>query len=150
MTADLWRISYFSTSTVPLRDLPREIRAIAAIAEHNNPLHAITGILIYDHDRFFQTFEGAHDDLERLMQSVQRDPRHEHITRVVDESAATRAFPDTGMAVYAVEIHDAPQGEVYDLLRRLWWRLDQRDPSFGDDLLGLTRSTARVLQHFRI
>jgi methanogenic corrinoid protein MtbC1 len=52
------------------------LEAIAESAQQRNRREAITGLMVYDFPCFYQWLEGPEDSLERIMQSIRRDPRH--------------------------------------------------------------------------
>jgi hypothetical protein len=63
-----------------------------------NAKQDITGVLVFVDGVFLQVLEGARDDVEDLMESIRRDPRHRDIKVFHEEEVDRRAFPTWRMA----------------------------------------------------
>jgi hypothetical protein len=84
------------------------VRQIVAVARRNNAIHGITGLLVHGAGVYFQWLEGPPQSINRLMQNIERDPRHRDVVildRNLDEPE--RVFPQWEMeAVSPSEIED--------------------------------------------
>jgi EAL domain-containing protein (putative c-di-GMP-specific phosphodiesterase class I) len=86
----LIQLIYCSAAPRPLgRD---ELTALLVAARRHNERHGITGMLLHVDGSFFQVLEGAPDDVERLFQRISGDARHDHVTLIIREPLAVRAF----------------------------------------------------------
>jgi EAL domain-containing protein (putative c-di-GMP-specific phosphodiesterase class I) len=86
---------YCSAAPRPLgRD---ELRSLLLGARRYNDRHRITGMLLDAEGTFFQVLEGAADDVERLFAHISGDARHDHITVIIREPIADRAFGEWSM-----------------------------------------------------
>jgi methanogenic corrinoid protein MtbC1 len=79
---------------------------ILQTAREHNAANGITGLLIYEHGRFVQWLEGPNKALEKLYQSIYRDPRHTQIERLIVYPRSTRLFPNWSMQLGAKELHE--------------------------------------------
>ena len=59
--------------------------------EYNQP-RRITGALYYDDDVFFHVLEGDSAEIEPLMKTIERDPRHSELTIVLENDIASPSF----------------------------------------------------------
>ncbi|MGQ3056034.1 MAG: BLUF domain-containing protein [Nevskia sp.] len=91
----LWSLVYHSQVRRPMSDddLARLQRAAAA----RNRAEGLTGLLIYDNGRFFQWLEGPEESLEKVWQSIQRDPRHGAIDLLGRTQTPVRCFGEWDM-----------------------------------------------------
>ncbi|MFA9284813.1 MULTISPECIES: BLUF domain-containing protein [unclassified Comamonas] len=55
---------------------PTEVGAIVKVAREFNALHGITGILVFDGERFTQYIEGPGSEIDALVRNLVRDRRH--------------------------------------------------------------------------
>ncbi len=91
----LIHLIYCSAAPRPLSR--NELRDLLVGARRHNERHGITGMLLYADGSFFQVLEGAPDDVERLFERISADPRHDHLTLIIREPVATRAFGEWTM-----------------------------------------------------
>ena len=77
-------------SATELRDLQRNSAA-------RNRTEGITGIVLYDDQRFFQWLEGPPVAIARVFSSIRRDPRHTDIDAISVHSSQTRLFSQWDM-----------------------------------------------------
>lgn len=52
------------------------VKEIVAAARRHNPVHGITGALLFDGERFGQLIEGEEVPVRALLQNISVDPRH--------------------------------------------------------------------------
>lgn len=77
---------------------------IISTARSFNASHGITGVLIFDGDRFCQFIEGPPDDIDGLVERLRADPRHDAFTVLIsDVFAHERLYPYWSMAYAALE-----------------------------------------------
>lgn len=69
-----------------------ELEKLLLGAHHYNTRHGITGMLLYAEGTFFQVLEGAPADVEKLFARISHDTRHGHVTVIINEPIASRAF----------------------------------------------------------
>lgn len=71
---------------------------IVATARRTNPVHGITGLLVFGSGVFFQWLEGPRDPINGLMARIRCDPRHDEVvTLSQSEEVRERLFPDWSM-----------------------------------------------------
>lgn len=83
-------ISYQSRATA--RPTAADLRELVAKAEARNRALGVTGMLLYDKGRFFQTLEGPPRALETLWTSISSDPRHSDIEVLSEHVIPSRLF----------------------------------------------------------
>ena len=71
-----------------------------------NAKRDITGVLVFVDGVFLQVLEGARDDVEDLMVSIRRDPRHRDIKVFHEEEVDRRTFPTWRMAYLSPQAAD--------------------------------------------
>lgn len=74
-----------ATSLLPLAEILGE-------AERNNRRDGLTSALMRHDGRFLQIIEGRRADIDRLMDRLRLDPRHENIRLLSDLAVADRRF----------------------------------------------------------
>jgi hypothetical protein len=80
------RLTYVSRSAVAAGRHDAELSDIVAAAQARNAALGVTGALIHAQGYFAQVIEGKRDDIEELMVSIRRDPRH--VELVITEACA--------------------------------------------------------------
>ena len=75
------------------------VGAIVRTARTFNASHGITGVLLFDGERFCQYIEGPSPALDPLVDRICEDPRHQNVTALLQEPlTAARRYPDWSMA----------------------------------------------------
>lgn len=80
------------------------------VSAARNRMEGVTGVVLYDNQRFFQWLEGPPDSVARVWSSISRDPRHTDIEAISVHAAPTRLFGqwDMRLATSRGELHDLP------------------------------------------
>jgi hypothetical protein len=97
--AGLSRVVYRSRAVAPLS--PGDLQRLIAAAQARNRREAVTGVVLYDNDCFFQWLEGPAPSVARIMGSIRQDPRHADIEVLNDQSSQDRFFGDWSMKLAA-------------------------------------------------
>jgi hypothetical protein len=74
-----------------------EIHTLLHDAQTRNRSLGITGLLVYDQDRFFQCLEGPADSIDHVWRSIRRDDRHSHVELLGNSPTQSRFFADWDM-----------------------------------------------------
>ena len=69
-----------------------ELTALLQAASKHNDGAGLTGMLLYTEGSFFQVLEGVPDAVEALYARIERDKRHDHVTKIVTEAIPSRSF----------------------------------------------------------
>jgi hypothetical protein len=69
-----------------------ELTILLQAARTHNDGAGLTGMLLYTEGSFFQVLEGVPDAVEALYARIERDKRHEHVTKIVTEAIPSRSF----------------------------------------------------------
>lgn len=108
------------------------VGTIIKVARAFNALHGITGVLLFDGERFCQYVEGAPSTLDALVQRIRTDLRHNQFTPLLHGPlAGGRRYPQWSMAysdasqdaLIDLMIDGAPQDALV-LLKEREWMLD--------------------------
>ncbi|MBB4796866.1 hypothetical protein HNP32_000580 [Brevundimonas bullata] len=62
-------------------------------SERNNRRDGLTGVLMRHDGRFLQAIEGHRADVDRLLDRLRADPRHENLRLLSDQDVPARLFP---------------------------------------------------------
>jgi hypothetical protein len=98
-------VVYRSRAVAPLS--APELLHLTTTAQNRNKREAITGLMLYDDQRFFQWLEGPPDSVERVMGSIRNDRRHTEIEVLNDRTSPGRRFGDWAMKL-AIPHPDEP------------------------------------------
>ncbi len=69
-----------------------ELTELLQAARKHNEAAGLTGMLLYTEGSFFQVLEGPPDAVEALYARIERDKRHDHVTKIVAEAIPSRSF----------------------------------------------------------
>jgi methanogenic corrinoid protein MtbC1 len=86
----LLTLTYRSRATAPMT--ASTLNQLGAAAAARNRVEGVTGIVVYDEQRFYQWIEGPPSAVGRVWNSICRDPRHTDIEALSMHSAAFRLF----------------------------------------------------------
>ena len=89
---------------------------IVKTARSFNKEHGITGILIFDGQRFCQYIEGPPTAMQLLTDSIMRDPRHTEFTTLLSAPTSQRRFGHWAMA-YVVLDDEEPLDNIAKIPR---------------------------------
>jgi hypothetical protein len=74
--------------------------SICKVSRKRNAERALTGVLLFDGDRFCQLLEGPADAVAQARQSIAKDSRHEILTTLVDRPQGGETTLDVWQAGY--------------------------------------------------
>ncbi len=86
---------YCSSATQPFDE--HELGELLAVSRARNGDRGITGMLLYRGGEFVQILEGPRSDVEGLMETISRDPRHADVRVLIEEPLHERRFRDWTM-----------------------------------------------------
>lgn len=102
-----------------LSELATDESVLSRIHSHavrNNTAHTVTGMLIYAHGRFLQMLEGERKDVVHTYERIQQDPRHRHVSLVLQRDISERLFSHWNMGfrhLGAEELQTQPELMTY-------------------------------------
>ena len=91
-----YQIIYSSASSTPMEQ--EALDGLLAHAQRGNDQKGITGALVYVDGFFLQILEGEQAGVQRLMQRIAGDVRHETVTILQEGPISSAAFSDWKMA----------------------------------------------------
>jgi hypothetical protein len=93
------RLTYVSRSAIAAGRHGCEFSDMIAVAKARNAALGVTGALIHVQGYFAQVLEGNRDDIEELMVSIRRDPRHGEL-EIAETCAITERSFKSWMLAY--------------------------------------------------
>ncbi|AWW75621.1 hypothetical protein CD351_14380 [Erythrobacter sp. KY5] len=87
-----WTSSLTYQSRATFRPTAADLRELAWKARSRNHALGVTGMLLYDRGRFFQTLEGPPESLKSLWDSISKDQRHTDIEILSEHIIPARLF----------------------------------------------------------
>ncbi|WP_427454082.1 BLUF domain-containing protein [Litorimonas sp. WD9-15] len=90
------------------------VQDILKSSQRNNVAHEITGLLLFDGDRYIQILEGVPQNLDLLFSKISSDSRHHSLELLHRGPVASRAFSDWRMAY-----EEMPKGLLDDLAENM-------------------------------
>lgn len=87
---------------------PAELNQLVRTARGHNEAVGVTGILLFDGERFLQLLEGPESEVQAIYERLQNDPRHYQVVKLLQDYAPRRRFGQWGMRMIDVRTH--PQG----------------------------------------
>jgi len=101
---------------------PLALNHLLTQSRARNLRHNVTGMLLYHSGSFLQVLEGAAPDIDLIMDSIQRDPRHHRIKILVRRDIDFREFEAWSMGYIDTSAWPAKPGRVdyHRVLRQLY------------------------------
>lgn len=111
--SNLAYLLYSSTSNSLMT--PDDLAGILQTCNENNSVHDITGMLLYKDGCFMQILEGEEDQIRKLFETIQQDPRHSGVVEIASDPIRERSFSDWSMGFIDMDrvIPDAPGFDEY-------------------------------------
>jgi hypothetical protein len=85
-------IHYIYASAATHKFETPELTAMLQAARKHNDGAGLTGMLLYTEGTFFQVLEGIPEEVEALYARIERDKRHEQVTKILAEAIPSRSF----------------------------------------------------------
>lgn len=83
-------ICYISNAISLLKE--NELQQLFQQSISNNTQQGITGILLYREGTFLQILEGNEHKIHSLYSTIERDDRHNHVSKILDREITSRLF----------------------------------------------------------
>jgi hypothetical protein len=100
MSAPVYQLIYTSCPCESLT--PPVLSELMALSRRNNAREGITGILLHTEGQFMQVVEGPRAAVDRLMERIHKDTRHEDVRIVMAHTVMRRDFGEWDMALHAL------------------------------------------------
>lgn len=102
------------TSLAEANTQDRDVRDILEASETNNLVKSITGLLLFDGERYIQILEGDTQTVETLYEVICEDTRHYGVELLHKGEITGRSFTDWRMAYESL-----PKGILADLAENM-------------------------------
>ncbi len=114
---NLISLIYASSAARPIAT--DELLTILGKARENNKLLDITGMLLYRNGNFLQALEGPESAVTTLYSTIQQDPRHYQVTKILQRPIQKRDFADWEMGFVDLNQSDLAKTPGYsDFLKQ--------------------------------
>lgn len=91
-----------------------ELKSLLDMSRKNNTAHGITGLLLYDGGgTFIQVLEGEQEQIDKLYEIINQDPRHHSLGQLSYTEITERTFPDWKMGYKLINPHGNKLFEGY-------------------------------------
>lgn len=126
---------YTSIATNPMSD--DELVQLLEKARVNNHTLSITGMLLYQGNKFMQVLEGPDKEVEVLYEKIKKDPRHHDVLTILKRPLSRREFPTWKMGFKKLDQVNPQQMTGYSefLIQGLQAEHFMRNPSLAYDFL---------------
>ena len=126
MNKDIRAIAYVSHAAFDYRqqyqELADSIEQIRTESTQRNMSQGIGGVLYYYKGSFFQYLEGPRQNIDRLVNTIEVDPRHRGFKLMYDQPITERRAPDWGLKYVSLDAKikeflgaDPIQDDLYSL-----------------------------------
>jgi Sensors of blue-light using FAD len=92
----IFQLIYVSTAAIEFGTA--DLIKLLIEARDFNRGHQITGILIFENEKFLQVLEGDMAEVKQLYESICRDGRHDQIEAISSKMLSKREYPNWSMA----------------------------------------------------
>ena len=100
----MYHLAYTSHAAKSLSEA--ELLDLLKQSRDKNKEFSISGILLYVEGKFMQVLEGKRTFVEKVYASIQRDPRHNRVTLVLEGNSPTRIFEGWSMGFKKLSVED--------------------------------------------
>jgi hypothetical protein len=132
-------ISYISSATASEDYVQKEVLDIVDVATSRNKANDVTGVLFYANSFFFQTIEGHERQLREIYSSIEKDPRHHTINKIIDEPIDSRAISDWSLDTFYIDNPSLINPQTIGLLQAIYVR------NYGVDTSGLIEFVKKMI-----
>ena len=80
------------------------VEDILAASQRNNTQYDVTGLLLFDGDRYIQILEGSAENIDKIYDAIAKDKRHHGVELIHRGEIEGRAFTDWRMAYEALPV----------------------------------------------
>jgi hypothetical protein len=94
------QLIYRSAASAPFSE--RELTNLLQRARDNNAQFGLTGLLLYENGSFLQVLEGEREPLLAVYGRILKDPRHQRVTKLLEQELDKRRFGDWQMGFVSV------------------------------------------------
>ena len=140
----LHRLVYYSENRIRQLGLPlaKELKAILAASQRNNPPAGLTGALVFHDQYFVGILEGERRRVSAMLLRIAGDKRPHNLTILAAGAIEERQFDDW-TSIYA------GHSDTVDRLYLHWGLTQGLDPArmSGEAMLGLVRAMSKLDPH---
>jgi len=112
--ANMALLELIYTSLAEPKNQTKDVRDILESSERNNKASSVTGLLLFDSQRYIQILEGQAEDVETLFDVIGKDSRHHSLELLHKGKITGRSFETWRMAYEAL-----PKGLLDDLAENM-------------------------------
>lgn len=129
---------YLSSATQKFSDA--DLITLLTKAREKNTRLGVTGMLLYHDGNFLQVLEGDEAAVKPLFDTINRDPRHQSMIKLIERPLAERQFGEWSMAFRTMEDLSVEQVEGFS---------DFLNKPFADEMTAHPSAAYQFLMAFR-
>ena len=111
---ETYQLIYVSGAATPFS--PQDLLSLAQFAAERNEQIGITGVLLYENQRFMQILEGDKSAVDEIFEVIRNDPRHYGVFVLSQRPILFRQFPDWSMRLAEPGEISKTRSEIHDRL----------------------------------
>jgi hypothetical protein len=134
----IFQLVYVSAATQN-QNYDKMINEILSVAIKFNLKNNITGVLLYRGGIFLQLLEGDEKNVKNLFSKIQKDPRHNNVITLIENTSNSRLFDKWSMAYR--ELSDWDLKMVSNILS--WTKIINKSPEINNELI------LKILSNFK-
>jgi hypothetical protein len=89
----------------------QELNSLLSEARAKNSAKGITGLLLYSEGNFIQLLEGEREVIETLYKTIEADPRHKNVIKVLEGELSQRNFSEWSMGYRSISSEEHRHAE---------------------------------------
>jgi hypothetical protein len=100
----MYHLVYVSYATARLSEA--ELIELLQKCRVNNKAKDITGMMLYLQERFIQVLEGDYTLVKRVLNRIEKDPRHQKVSVILEGESSERIFKNWSMGFKNLSLAD--------------------------------------------
>ena len=113
-------VVYISKLNKLMQNAEEVVSDIVQNAKKKNQALGITGVLLYENGHFLQALEGDEKVVNELYNIINKDTRHSDVSKLIDETIDSRAFPDWSLDTFFIDSPDLVNKETISHLHKVY------------------------------
>ncbi|WP_221047593.1 BLUF domain-containing protein [Methylogaea oryzae] len=113
-------IAYISEYTGKPENIGADLADIRRVAKRFNRENGISGVLFFLNNRFMQVLEGEAGTLSALLRKIEADPRHTHLSYLLNAPITQRELADWNMDTFHLTQSEVFRPQTLQAVTRIY------------------------------